>query len=104
MSRADWTPQAEADLTALYEYIASCDHRLSVTKEVVRKLRDHCDEYSSLVAAGHVLGTARDDFAEGVRVFTHQRWVVIFRPNESGIEILRIFDGSRDYPHLFRVQ
>lgn len=104
MSRADWTPQAETDLAAIYEYIASRGHRLSVAKDVVRKLRDHCDDYSSLVAAGNVLGTARDDLAESVRVFTHQRWVVVFRQNDSGIEVLRIFDGSRDYPHLFRTQ
>ena len=104
MPRADWTPQAEADLAAIYEYIATRDHRLSVAKDVVHKLRDHCDEYSNLVAAGHVLGTLREDLAEGVRVFTHQRWVVVFRQNDSGVEILRIFDGSRDYPHLFRTQ
>ena len=45
MSRAVWTPEAEADLAAIYEYIASRDHRLSVAKNVVRKLRDHCDAH-----------------------------------------------------------
>jgi plasmid stabilization system protein ParE len=100
MPRADWTRQAKADLEDIYEFIARRD-RLTVAKDVVRRLRDHCEEYASLAASGNVLGTAYDNLAEGVRIFTHQRWVVVFRPIHDGIEVLRIFDGSRDYPRLF---
>lgn len=101
MPCADWTRQAEADLEAIYVYIARRDRRLSVAKNVVHKIRDHCNRYANLTAAGHELGTARDDLGDGIRIFSHQRWVVIIRPNVNGIEVLRIFDGSRDYKHLF---
>jgi plasmid stabilization system protein ParE len=34
-------------------------------------------------------------------MFTHKRWVIIFRPAPDGIEIMRVLDGSRDFPRLF---
>jgi plasmid stabilization system protein ParE len=102
MAHAVWTRQAEADLEAIYDFIARRDRRLSFAKKVVRKLRDHCDHYAELVAAGHQIGTARGDLAPEVCIFTHQRWVVVFRPTLTGIEVLRIYDGSRDFPQLFR--
>jgi plasmid stabilization system protein ParE len=48
-----------------------------------------------------VIGTARPDLGELHRIFTHKRWVIIFRPIAGGIEVLRVLDGSRDYPRLF---
>lgn len=102
MAQADWTRQAEADLEAIYDYIARRDNRLSVAKSVVRRFRDHCDHYAELAASGHEIGTAREDLSPGVRIFTHQRWIVVFRPTSNGIEVLRIYDGSRDFPRLFR--
>ena len=47
------------------------------------------------------MGTARPDLGSSYRVFHHKRWVVIYRPIQSGIEILRVVDGARDYPSLF---
>jgi len=35
------------------------------------------------------------------RVFTHKRWVVVFRPIDNGIEVMRILDGSRDFSRIF---
>ena len=64
MAGASWTRQAAADLEEIYDFIARRDRRLSVAKNVIRKLRDHCDEYAQLVAAGNELGTPRDDLAD----------------------------------------
>lgn len=63
--------------------------------------RDHCEQYGRLSAAGNTLGTAREDLGEGIKIFTHQRWVIAFRLLDSGIEVLRIFDGRRDFGNLF---
>ncbi|MEX2315742.1 MAG: hypothetical protein WD669_01230 [Pirellulales bacterium] len=38
---------------------------------------------------------------ESHRVFAHKRWVVVFRPIEGGIEVLRVLDGSREFTRLF---
>jgi toxin ParE1/3/4 len=104
MSYALWTQPAADDLAAIYEFIALQDHRLSVAKNVVRRLRDHCEEYGKLIAAGNALGTPRQDLGVGIRIFTHQRWVIVFRPCEQGIEVLRVFDASRDFANLFRTE
>jgi plasmid stabilization system protein ParE len=52
-------------------------------------------------AAGSVLDNSRPDLGDSHRVLSHQFWVTIFRPIAGGIEVLRVLDGSRDYPKLF---
>jgi toxin ParE1/3/4 len=98
---ASWTNAAELDLESIYAYIAFEHGRRSVAKNIIRGLRESCDEYSAAFASGHVLGTARSDLGESYRVFAYKRWVIVFRPIEGGIEVLRVVDGSRDYGRLF---
>jgi toxin ParE1/3/4 len=101
MSTAEWTEPAEADAEDIYGWIAYRDGRLLTAKKVLRELRKTCDRYSKAFGAGAVLGTARPDLGESFRIFTHKRWVVIFRPIEDGIEVLRVVDGSRDISRIF---
>lgn len=93
---------AERDIEEIYEWIARRDGRRLTAKKVIRELRQHYDDYANLFAAGAIIGTARDDLGEDYRVFTHKRWVIVFRPAVDGIEIMRALDGSRDYPRLFQ--
>jgi plasmid stabilization system protein ParE len=62
----------------------------------MREIRDKCDHY----ARNPLTGTRRDEFGEGCRVFSHRRWVILFRTLDEDIEVLRIFDGSQDYENL----
>jgi toxin ParE1/3/4 len=101
MASANWTPAAEPDVEDVYSYIAHQDGRRQTAKAVVRRIRQACDELATSFAAGHVLGTARPRFGESHRVFSHKRWVIVFRPIDGGIEVLRVVDGSRDYDKLF---
>jgi plasmid stabilization system protein ParE len=39
---------------------------------------------------------------EDVRIFTHGRYVVVYRPLDDGIDMLRVFRGEQDFPRLFR--
>ena len=48
------------------------------------------------------MGTARPDLGEDLRVFSHKRYVIVYRALADGIEVLRVVDGARDYPSLFR--
>jgi hypothetical protein len=43
------------------------------------------------------LGTAAPELGLGVRLFSHQRWVILFRYVDDGLLVLRIADGSEDY-------
>ena len=102
MAIAEWTRQADSDLDEIYLHIARADKRPSVAKEMEAGIVNHCNQYATYFAEGHTLGTARPDLAAGVRTVAYQRWVIIFRPVDSGIQVLRVFDGSRKYDELFR--
>ncbi len=101
MSILRWSSESRHDIDEIYDYIGRRDRRPAIADHVVGELLTACRSYADAFATGSVLGTARSDLGEGLRVMTHQRWVVFFRPIDGGIEVLRVLDGSRDYPRLF---
>lgn len=101
MAQAEWTRLASEDLEAIYLYIAYESRRPIVAQKVFRTIADLCDKYATLFAAGNVLGSDCSDIAPGLRCFTHQRWVILFRPLPASIRILAVVDGGRDYCGLF---
>jgi toxin ParE1/3/4 len=96
-----WTAMARQDVDDIYDYIGQQDGRPAVADKFVMQLEETCSQYAAAFAAGHVLGTDRSDLGESYRAIAHKRWVIIFRPIEDGIEVLRVVDGSRDYGRLF---
>jgi len=98
MALVSWAPEAESDMATVYEWIAHHDDRKRTAKAILRELRSKCDDYAKAFAAGSVIGTARPDIGDACRIFSHKRWVVVFRPATNGIDVVRVLDGSRDYP------
>ena len=35
-----------------------------------------------------------------LRTFLHKRYIIVYRPLDDGIEVMRVLDGSRDFPTL----
>jgi toxin ParE1/3/4 len=101
MSQTSWSPTAESDVEDIYDWIARKDRRRSTAKKVIRELRDCCDALAAITASGSLIGTAMPQFGHDYRVFTHKRWVIVFRPLDDGIEVMRVFDGSRNFSRLF---
>jgi toxin ParE1/3/4 len=101
MSHAEWTIPAEQDLDDIYGWIAVRDGRTQTAKNIVRSIRQECDEYARIFVAGSVLGTARADLGEDYRAFTFKRWVILFRPIDDGIEVMRVLDGRRNVCRIF---
>jgi len=101
MPQVEWSRNAEDDLREIFRYIAFQDHRVEVARKVVQKIRAHCDQYAELDAGGHTIGSECSDLGTGVRSFSHQRWVVLFRPLDETIRVLAVFDGSRKHARLF---
>jgi plasmid stabilization system protein ParE len=64
--------------------------------KIIDELNDCCDRLVSLAPMARI-GTAAPQLGADVRLFSHRRWVVIFRYTNSGALILRIADGSQDY-------
>jgi toxin ParE1/3/4 len=96
-----WTAQSRQDVDDIYDYIGRRDRRPATEDKVVRELLDECRFLADAQAAGSMLGMQRDDLAESARLFTHKRWVIVFRPIENGIEVMRVIDGSRNLPRIF---
>ena len=97
MPRAHWTPDAETDLGEIAYAIAVADQRPITADRIIDEIRAKVDLYATQPSAG----TLRKELGPDVRTFLHKRYIIAYRPIDNGIEVLRVFDGARDYPRLF---
>lgn len=98
MAAALHSLQAEKDLEEIDYQIAVTDGRPFNAERIVDEILAKCDFY----AGCPLIGTAADYFFEGCRIGRHKRWVIFYRIRKDGIEVVRIVDGARDFPNLFR--
>ena len=97
MARAIRTLAAEQDLLDLAHFIAVDQGRPSTAERIIDEIIAKCDFY----AGNSTLGVAASHLGTDHRLFRLKRWVIMYRPIDDGIEVLRIVDGARDYPTLF---
>lgn len=90
------TTSAENDLRDIAYQIGVESGRPLTAEKMVDELLDYCD-YLAELSPRSQLGTAAAELGPGVRLFTHRRWVLIFRYVSDGVLILRIADGAQDY-------
>ena len=98
MPPVDLDVQAVADLDAIYDYIGIENH----SPLAADRFLDALGEKLGLYALQPLMGELRPDLGEGIRIFSFDNYVVIYRPTEDGIDVLRVLEGHRDYPALFR--
>jgi len=98
MSGLVWTPDAPQDLDALFDYIGEQNHSPLAAAKLIRSIAERCQLY----ADQPLIGEARPELGEAVRSFTIGAYVVIYRPLQGGIIVLRIIHGARDIPAIFR--
>jgi toxin ParE1/3/4 len=96
MASVHWTELAEADLEEIAFWIGVHEGRTETAVRILREIRSACERSASFP----VSGTAKPELGEGHRLLSHRRRVIIFRPIEGGIEVLRVLDGSRDLDQL----
>jgi toxin ParE1/3/4 len=85
--------EANADLIALYDYIAN-ESSPTLAIAYVRRIRDAC------MALEHFpeRGTKRDDIIKGLRTIGFERRVTIaFRVFKAKVEIVTVAYGGRDF-------
>ena len=92
-----WTSEAEQDLEEIAYYIAVEQQRPLVAEQVVRGIHESCLRY----AASPSIGQVESRIDAECRRFAYKRWVVLYRPLNRGIAVLRVVDGSRDFNRLF---
>jgi toxin ParE1/3/4 len=64
----------------------------------ISALGAHCDR----IARAPLAYPARPELADGVRTCTHGPYLIVFRPGDETVLIVRILHGARNLPALFR--
>jgi toxin ParE1/3/4 len=86
-------PQAEADLLALYRYIAEASG-LGTAGGYIDRIEIACTSLATFPNRG----TKRDDLAPGLRTIAFERRVtIVYRVLKIGVEIITIAYGGRDF-------
>lgn len=95
MTNYSLSPDAESDVSESWNYVASD----SLTD--AERLLDDLYERFELLADSPLLGRRRPDLGARVRISPVGSYLVIYRPLESGVEVIRVIHGARNYPDLF---
>jgi toxin ParE1/3/4 len=98
MGKVVWTPTAERDLEGIFSYVGRQRRSQRAGTKVIQEI----DSKAQFYAEQPFLTQARSVLGCEVRAFTVFWYVVIFRPNSDGIEVLRVIHGARDVARIFR--
>ena len=102
MPKVIWDHQARNDLYRIAFYIGREKGSVQGAHNLIDSIVKKCREY----AKHPELGEARPELGENIRIFpcgtksNPRNWVVIYRPMDEGIQIVRLFHGAQDYPSL----
>jgi toxin ParE1/3/4 len=89
-------PDAERDLTDLFDYVA-IDSGVDRAEAILRRIEQSLENLALFPRIGRI----RDDLDGAPRMFVVRPWLIIYEPleNEPGIAVWRIVGGRRDLPH-----
>lgn len=90
MSSVHRSAKADADLAAIWRYIAEDSE--NAADKIARMIIDRVRQ----LALNPYLGPRREDIAPGVRHLTSGSYLILYRVHADQIEILRILHGSRN--------
>lgn len=90
MPQVTKTVRAEADLDEIWFYIA-LDNVAAADN-----LLDDIDSSCQLLAMQPQAGRLRPELVSGLRSFPVGRYVVFYRPQDDGIEVVRVLHSARD--------
>ncbi|MBR0755108.1 type II toxin-antitoxin system RelE/ParE family toxin [Bradyrhizobium jicamae] len=84
------SPQAEIDVTEIWQYIAEDSVRAADA------IIDRIDAAFDMLADSPLVGRARQDLARNLRSFAVGNYVIFYVPVRDGIEVVRVMHGRRD--------
>jgi toxin ParE1/3/4 len=88
------SPQADSDLAGIFDYVAK--DRPRAAARVVGKIIKRLDSL-----ADHPLsGEAQPKYGVDTRFSTVENYLIVYRPRDQGIEVVRVLHGARDYDAL----
>ena len=89
------SPEAENDLLEIWLYIAE-DSPINADRFL-----DKLNEKAELIAGFNEAGSPRPELGKDMQSFPVDRYVIYFREQPEGIELVRVLRGSRDTTLLF---
>ena len=95
MARARFTSLAELDLNEIWLFVAG------QSVDSADRLQDRVLAICQSLAEQPGMGEARPDLKDGLRVFPVGNYIIFYRPEPDGIEVVRVLHGARDYARLF---
>jgi plasmid stabilization system protein ParE len=98
MSQVHWTPVAQSDLDDILYYVARVDRKPATGEQIFFEIRDAVAEHAEKRRPGH----RHPEAPQGWLYLKHKRWLVFYRSDARGIEVMRVIDAVRDLPRSFR--
>lgn len=86
--------EAEQDLIAIWVYVAADD------PGAADRLLDRIDEACTQLAEFPDLGTGYEEIRAGLRLFPVRNYLILYRRIGSGVEIVRVIHGARQWQNL----
>ncbi len=90
------TDRAERDINNISDWIARD------SESAAEKWLEELDEKLKVVATMPGIGTDRSDLRKGLRSYAFDNYLIFFKPTKSGVDIIRVIHGARDYRRFFK--
>jgi toxin ParE1/3/4 len=91
-------PEAEADLDAIWIYVARRSGSIEIANRMVEMLSERC----RLIGLQSQIGRRRDDLGPGLRSFATGEYVILYRLAGEDALILQVIHGNRDLDALLK--
>ncbi len=89
------TAEAEEDLIGIWIYIAKDN------QDAADRLLDRIDEACTRLAQFPNMGTSYEQIRPSLRLFPVGNYLILYRVINTGIEVVRIVHGARQWQSLF---
>jgi toxin ParE1/3/4 len=89
--RPRFTAAARCDLEEIVRYVGTRDSSAAI--RLIDRLETQCWQ----LARNPSIGQARADLIPGIRFFPVGNYLIFYRKDTEGIEVIRILHGARDY-------
>jgi toxin ParE1/3/4 len=96
MKRFRLTPEAEKDLDEITDFIAADDPAAAY------RLIDGIEAKCQALAEMPGMGRGREELAPDLRSSHVGKYIIFYRSEDEGIEVIRVIHGYRDIPKLFQ--
>mgnify|MGYP002624520877 FL=1 len=97
MPQVIWDEAAIQDLDHIWDHIGTENGNPVAADRFIDSIRDRSDAY----ARQPEMGTSWSELAPRIRFFVVGNYVVIYRPDTTGIQVARVSHGARDIQSVF---